>query len=87
VARHHLCRQVAAQQGAYVARLLNRGYDLRVGPVPTFRDPSALDRALLPLVRGFEARPFSFLNLGLLAYIGGGEAISQVRRGEPEKQQ
>lgn len=27
--------QVAAQEGAYVARLLNRGYDLGV-PVPTF---------------------------------------------------
>ena len=29
-----------------------------------------------------EARPFEFLNLGLLAYLGGGEALSQfqVRR-------
>ena len=27
--------QVAAQEGAYVARLLNRGYDLSL-PVPTF---------------------------------------------------
>lgn len=27
--------QVAAQEGAYVARLLNRGYDLDI-PVPTF---------------------------------------------------
>ena len=29
-----------------------------------------------------HARPFDFLNLGLLAYLGGGEALSQVQVGE-----
>lgn len=32
---HFSTKQVAAQEGAYVARLLNRGYDLSL-PVPTF---------------------------------------------------
>jgi len=29
-----------------------------------------------------QARRFEFLNLGLLAYLGGGEALSQVQVGE-----
>ena len=39
-------------------------------------------RALLSLRGAAEARPFEFLNLGLLAYLGGGEALSQVQVGE-----
>ena len=94
--------QVAAQQGAYVARLLNRGYDLRgsgsestsserntlevgcelAGP-PVSREAAAGDITKLLFLRGAtEARPFEFLNLGLLAYLGGGEALSQVQVGE-----
>mmetsp|Transcript_29447 Transcript_29447/g.103795 ORF Transcript_29447/g.103795 Transcript_29447/m.103795 type:complete len:431 (-) Transcript_29447:75-1367(-) len=80
--------QCAAQQGAYAARLLNRGYDI-TADAPTFRDPGAVDKALLPLVsklRGvedpYEAPPFRFLNLGILAYTGGGRAISQVQVGD-----
>jgi len=78
----------AAPQGAYAARLLNRGYDI-TADAPTFRDPGAVDKALLPLVsklRGvedpYEAPPFRFLNLGILAYTGGGRAISQVQVGD-----
>jgi len=92
--------QVAAQQGAYVARLLNRRYSLRRG------DSSLLDEDLpedtsnelfLPPPKSFEAeeddfikfklrghviaKPFQFLNLGQLAYTGGGEALSQVELG------
>ena len=34
-------------------------------------------------VRGrLEAKPFQFLNLGQLAYTGGGEALSQVELGD-----
>jgi len=76
--------QVAAQQGAYAARLLNRRYDLSALPVPAFNQSqaSASDLFLLPLVGGFEAKPFQFLNLGLLAFLGGGEALSQVQIGD-----
>ena len=89
--------QVAAQQGAYVARLLNRGYDLSGGSVrstsgeigcelagpPVSQEAANGDIAKLIFLRGAqEARPFEFLNLGLLAYLGGGEALSQVQVGE-----
>ena len=89
--------QVAAQQGAYVARMLNRGYDLSGGsdyPVtggegcavidpPVSREAADGDLSKVLSLRGaVEARPFEFLNLGLLAYLGGGEALSQVQVGE-----
>jgi NADH dehydrogenase FAD-containing subunit len=91
--------QVAAQQGAYVARLLNRGYDLSGGAAsdgeqavelgcevcgpPISREAAGGDLKKAVLLRGaVEARPFEFLNLGLLAYLGGGEALSQVQVGE-----
>ncbi|CAM9706741.1 unnamed protein product [Chrysoparadoxa australica] len=96
--------QVAAQQGAYVARLLNRGYDTST-PVPTI--PSCRKRGegkvggagdagdaepsydiltqlgdLIRLRGDVEARPFHFLNLGVLAYIGGGQGLVAVRGGQ-----
>jgi NADH dehydrogenase FAD-containing subunit len=97
--------QVAAQQGAYVARLLNRGYDLSglpqgAGPSSSpgaMLDESGCELAAPPVshaaaagdlqrtlaLRGaVEARPFAFLNLGLLAYLGGGEALSQIQVGD-----
>ena len=108
--------QVAAQQGAYVARLLNRGYDLRgdlkgdlkgdLSRIPLSEEAAArqtwgaddacelagppISRAAasgdlgrrLALRGAIEARSFEFLNLGLLAYLGGGEALSQVQVGE-----
>ena len=46
--------QVAAQQGAYAARLLNRGYDLAAVPTPVFQNPQGLDTVLLPLVQGLK---------------------------------
>ena len=96
--------QVAAQQGAYVARLLNRGYDLSglpQGAAPSSSPGAMLDEGgcelaappvshaavagdlqrTLALRGAVEARPFAFLNLGLLAYLGGGEALSQVQVG------
>jgi NADH dehydrogenase len=75
--------QVAGQQGAFAARMLDRGYDITVTPpalpartentssVDVFDDP--MMRTWLDL-RGLEqAPPFQFLNLGILAYLGGGE--------------
>lgn len=98
--------QVAAQQGAYVARLLNREYDLgsrqtgaarldseggatpadfgcELATPPISHAAAAGDLQRLLFLRGaIEARPFEFLNLGLLAYVGGGEALSQVQVGD-----
>jgi NADH dehydrogenase FAD-containing subunit len=82
--------QVAGQQGAYLARLLSRGYDLEttplalpctpLSPCDIFYDPMLTEWLKL---RGLDvASKFSFLNLGLLAYLGGGEALSQVQVGE-----
>jgi NADH dehydrogenase FAD-containing subunit len=92
--------QVAAQQGAYIARLLNRGYDLTGSPTfentdindsqvedtlflpPPINHKAVVDEATRWKIRGMiKAKPFEFLNLGQLAYIGGGEALSQVQLG------
>lgn len=77
--------QVAGQQGAYAARMLTRGYNLSATPVPML-DENLED--LEPLMvqwltmRGItRAPPFQFLNLGLLAYLGGNEALTQVQIG------
>jgi NADH:ubiquinone reductase (non-electrogenic) len=68
--------QVAAQQGAYLARLFNREYDLEA-VIPSKR-PSAPPETLAA-VRVYNggsgsaqtiAKPFEFLNLGILAYTG-----------------
>mmetsp|Transcript_48940 Transcript_48940/g.118501 ORF Transcript_48940/g.118501 Transcript_48940/m.118501 type:complete len:724 (+) Transcript_48940:2882-5053(+) len=89
--------QVAGQQGAYLARLLNRGYELDATPpllppnlpessttnmttTSIFNDP-AMD-AWLEARDLTTADPFVFLNLGILAYLGGGEALSQVQLGD-----
>jgi NADH dehydrogenase FAD-containing subunit len=75
--------QVAGQQGGFMARMFNRGYDLTQTPpkLPEFDKLSQLRVWLL--VRGLEEAPdFVFLNLGLLAYVGGGEALTQVQAGD-----
>ena len=68
--------------------MLNRGYDLsRQGPpmlpeVDPSVDPFSLLRVWL-LARGLEEAPeFTFLSLGLLAYIGSGKALNQVELGD-----
>ena len=38
--------------------------------------------AWLRLRGAVDARPFEFLNLGLLAFLGGGEALSQLQLGD-----
>jgi NADH dehydrogenase FAD-containing subunit len=77
--------QVAGQQGAFVARMLNRGYDLQQTPpkLPELTDSEAFSllRVWL-LTRGLEESPgFNFLSLGLLAYVGQEEALNQVMLG------
>jgi len=78
--------QVAGQQGAYAARLLCRGYDLSVTPPRIPDDMLKNNQNLLAQwlqVRGLAVSPrFDFLNLGLLAYVGGGEALTQVQLGD-----
>ena len=78
--------QVAGQQGAYVARLLNRRYNMTTTPPILPQDGPDSSEAELQMwlrLRGLdEASGFQFLNLGLLAYLGGGEALSQVQIGD-----
>jgi len=77
--------QVAGQQGAFVARMLNRGYDTQHTP-PKLPELSAdeafsLLRVWLLSRNLGEAPGFNFLSLGLLAYVGQEEALNQVMVG------
>ena len=82
--------QVAAQQGEYLAQLMNKNFNMSpkvtdegVFPPPT-RDPKRKLVSLSEAVAGIStksveyAKPFQFLNLGILAYTGGGSALAQV---------
>jgi len=91
--------QVAAQQGEYLAKLMNKGYDLSPPPmtIGSNGDAESLESpperasdyqsALSDSIAGFTtgtteyAKPFQFLNLGILAYTGGGSALAQVSTG------
>ena len=73
--------QVAGQQGAYAARLLDRNYDLTQTP-PKLKTKDTLLKTWLQL-RGLDtAQGFDFLNLGLLAYVGGGQALTEIQLGK-----
>jgi len=91
--------QVAGQQGAFAARMLNRGYNLQQTPPvlpnnnnnnpnqnPNHHHHHSDEFSLLRIwlaARGLDEAPqFTFLNLGLLAYVGGGKALNQVAIGE-----
>lgn len=78
--------QVAAQQGAFLARVLNRGYDLTMDvPTVALKNRSSELESILDFIalRGnMKAKPFEFLNLGLLAYVGGSKALAQVQVGD-----
>lgn len=82
--------QVAAQEGAYVARLLNRGYDL-TSEVPEMAsakpdgDPLEALGDLVKLRGHLKAKPFHFLNLGVLAYVGSGQALASLQGGDNTK--
>lgn len=81
--------QVAAQQGEYLASLMNRKFDLsppvREGVfLPPVRDPTETQASLSDAIASLAtnsieyAKPFQFLNLGILAYTGGSTALAQV---------
>ncbi|CAJ1457325.1 unnamed protein product [Effrenium voratum] len=70
--------QVAAQQGAFVARLLNRQYDL-TQPVPVLESSEKFD--LAHITKRPEASPFRFLDLGRLAYLGQSQAVAELGLG------
>lgn len=95
--------QVAAQEGEYVARLLNKRYDLNPNvedvskgsisistgssrsslPPPTkirnVTDISLSDRIASMSTKTIEyAKPFQYLNLGILAYTGRNTALAQI---------
>ena len=77
--------QVAAQQGAFLARLFNREYDLSAStPIITkeMRTKNPLKFTYLSIRNINHARPFKFINLGSLAYIGGSEAVAKVQLGD-----
>eukprot|EP00929_Paragymnodinium_shiwhaense_P074584 TRINITY_DN38181_c0_g1_i1.p1 TRINITY_DN38181_c0_g1~~TRINITY_DN38181_c0_g1_i1.p1 ORF type:complete len:634 (-),score=152.87 TRINITY_DN38181_c0_g1_i1:401-2215(-) len=76
--------QVAAQQGAYVARLLNRNYDLKdpeAPKLPAEAGSAVLSANLLKTVGEDKAMPFRFLDLGKLAYLGDEKALADVNLG------
>lgn len=82
--------QVASQQGEYLASIMNRKFDLNPPTLlsaagilpPPMIDPkkSVLsDRIAGLATKNIQyAKPFQFLNLGILAYTGGGSALAQV---------
>ena len=83
--------QVASQQGEFLAKMLNKGYEMspprdkqNAFPAPT-KVPGTTKVMLSDRVANLAisnnkgyAKPFQFLNLGILAYTGGGSALAQV---------
>lgn len=81
--------QVAAQQGEYLAKLMNRKYNLSP-PItkgvflPPMRNPGVTRSSGSDSIAGFAmhsyeyAKPFQFLNLGILAYTGSSTALAQL---------
>lgn len=83
--------QVASQQGEYLARLLSQSYVMNPGmdPVEGIALPPKMSanrsKTLAESISSFAsqsnefAAPFQFLNLGILAYTGGGSALAQLQ--------
>lgn len=83
--------QVASQQGEYLARLMSQT-DLETDKsqidgnmLPPMKHREGRKEALSEMIAGLAmndgevAAPFQFLNLGILAYTGGGSALAQVQ--------
>ena len=65
--------------------MLDRGYDLGQTPplLPEANENDADDIRAWLKARGLEEAPgFKFLNLGILAYLGSGQALSQIDLGD-----
>eukprot|EP00557_Chaetoceros_sp_GSL56_P005015 CAMPEP_0176497384 /NCGR_PEP_ID=MMETSP0200_2-20121128/11695_1 /TAXON_ID=947934 /ORGANISM="Chaetoceros sp., Strain GSL56" /LENGTH=592 /DNA_ID=CAMNT_0017895393 /DNA_START=218 /DNA_END=1993 /DNA_ORIENTATION=- len=83
--------QVASQQGEYLARLLSQNYDMCPGfdeeegillpPQTDTNRSKTLSESIAAFAcqAGDFAAPFQFLNLGVLAYTGGGSALAQLQ--------
>ena len=83
--------QLASQQGEFFARLFSQNYDMCPGVdadegmmVPPKADPNqpksvSENIAAFACKAGEYAAPFQFLNLGILAYTGGGSALAQLQ--------
>lgn len=70
--------QVAGQQGAYLARLLNRDYCLDCDlPFATAKPNSNIETIGLSDL----AKPFQFLSLGIMTYIGEEKSMIQLEAG------
>lgn len=66
--------QVASQQGAYLGRLFSKGYDMAAsGSLPPWKPDLSDAKAAIEF-----AKPFQFLNLGVLAYLGASQALAQI---------
>jgi NADH dehydrogenase, FAD-containing subunit len=83
--------QVASQQGEYLARLFSQNYNMCAGLdaeegilLPPQADANR-SKTLSEMIASFAcqacdfAAPFQFLNLGILAYTGGGSALAQLQ--------
>ena len=80
--------QVASQQGEYLAYLMNKEYDLnpaaspegiQLPPVRNVDSERSASECIASMgYRSDFAKPFQFLNLGILAYTGGNTALSQI---------
>lgn len=79
--------QVASQAGTYLGRLFADGYQFDVEGPPRLAPGGAGERTLrhqlssLDASKAGQAPPFSFLNLGILAYVGKSEALVQIAVG------
>ena len=89
--------QVASQQGEYLARLFSENFDLYPGMnasdksmLPPMQDPKK-EKKLAEKISSFAIQdstfvaPFQFLNLGILAYTGGGSALAQLQLSPAEQ--
>ena len=81
--------QVAAQQGEYLAGLMNKQFNLSPPLqhgmfLPPTKEPAKTKAEFSDAIAGFAinsneyAKPFQFWNLGILAYTGGKTALAQV---------
>lgn len=72
--------QVASQQGAYLGRLFSKGYDMAAGgSLPPWKPDLSKSKAAIEF-----AKPFQFLNLGVLAYLGASQALAQIHIADKE---